>query len=516
MDQKLQYQKSLELSQQHQPKHGTATKLPKLTITKFNGSYANWLPFWNEYEAEIDSTDINPVTKFAYLKELVEPKVRGDIDGLPFTTEGYERAKNILKSEYGRTSEIVNAYIQNIMDLPTVNGTQPAKVHGFYKTLLYNVQSLETLGKLERVNGMVRSVLEKLKGVKADLVGGDESWQDWDLSQLLVALKKWKNVNPVERSETQGKYMPPKRPAQSRSQLYHAMDNEHRKRGACVYCEDANHASSDCTRVVTVDERKKFLSQKRLCFNCTGAKHRAAECRSKISCQKCHLKHHTSICIRGQQLMTATGASEGPLVYPLVVVNVEGVTCRALLDTGAGSSYASDALLSLLSKRKPRKEVRRIEMMLGAVTKQVELSTITVKTLDGRFQMNVNVTKVNKRELLMLDNPNYQKLIQSYHHLKGVQMEDNDPKPQLPVHLILGVSDYLSIKTDEPPRVGQSGQPVAEKTKFGWTTLARNKEINCTAMLLTQTSQSDYEELCRLDVLGLADTPEHLQNEDYA
>ena len=124
--------------------------------------------------------------------------------------------------------------------------------------------------------------------------------------------------------------------------------------------------------------------------------------------------------------MTATGASEGPLVYPLVVVNVEGVTCRALLDTGAGSSYASDALLSLLSKRKPRKEVRRIEMMLGAVTKQVELSNITVKALDGRFQMNVNVTKVNKRELLMLDNPNYQKLIQSYHHLKGVQMEDND------------------------------------------------------------------------------------------
>ena len=274
------------MSQQHQPKHGTATKLPKLTITKFNGSYANWMPFWNEHEAEIDSTDINPVTKFAYLKELVEPKVRADIDGLPFTTEGYERAKNILKSEYGRTSEIANAYIQNIMDLPTVNGMQPAKVHGFYKTLLYNVQSLETLGKLERVNGMARSVLEKLKGVKADLVRGDESWQDWDLPQLLVALKKWKNVNPVKTSETQGKSMPPKRPAQSRSQLYHAMDKEHRKRSVCVYCEDAKHISSDCTRVVTVDERKKFLSQKRLCFNCTGAKHRAAECRSKISCQK--------------------------------------------------------------------------------------------------------------------------------------------------------------------------------------------------------------------------------------
>ena len=31
------------------------------------------------------------------------------IDGLPFTTEGYERAKNILKSENGKQLGIANA-----------------------------------------------------------------------------------------------------------------------------------------------------------------------------------------------------------------------------------------------------------------------------------------------------------------------------------------------------------------------------------------------------------------------
>ena len=34
-------------------------------------------------------------------------------------------------------------------------------------------------------------------------------------------------------------------------------------------------------------------------------------------------------------------------------------------------------------------------------------------------------------------------------------------------------------------------------------------------MLLTQTSQLDFEELCRLDVLGLADTPQHDQGKVY-
>ena len=110
------------------------------------------------------------VTKFAYLKELVLSKVRADIDGLPFSTEGYERAKNILKSEYGKTSEIINAYVTNIMSLPTIQGGDPKEVDAFYKKLLYNVQSLETLGKLREVSGNVRAVLDKLKGIKADLV----------------------------------------------------------------------------------------------------------------------------------------------------------------------------------------------------------------------------------------------------------------------------------------------------------------------------------------------------------
>ncbi|CAH3136434.1 unnamed protein product, partial [Pocillopora meandrina] len=56
------------------------------------------------------------------------PKVRAEIDGLPLTTEGYERAKNILIGEYGKTSEIVNAYVQNIANLPVITGTQPAPI----------------------------------------------------------------------------------------------------------------------------------------------------------------------------------------------------------------------------------------------------------------------------------------------------------------------------------------------------------------------------------------------------
>lgn len=42
------------------------------------------------------------VTKFAYLKDLLEPKVRAGIDGLPFLSEGCEWAKNILGTSMGK------------------------------------------------------------------------------------------------------------------------------------------------------------------------------------------------------------------------------------------------------------------------------------------------------------------------------------------------------------------------------------------------------------------------------
>ena len=76
-------------------------KLPKLVISQFEGTHLDWFRFWNQHETQIDKTGLSPISKFSYLKELLGPKPRVIIDGLPFTTEEYERAKVILKSSLG-------------------------------------------------------------------------------------------------------------------------------------------------------------------------------------------------------------------------------------------------------------------------------------------------------------------------------------------------------------------------------------------------------------------------------
>ena len=68
-------------------------KLPKLEITKFQGTHLDWQRFWSQFEAGIDNAKITQVAKFSYMKELIDSKVRMSIDGLPFSSEGYEHSQ---------------------------------------------------------------------------------------------------------------------------------------------------------------------------------------------------------------------------------------------------------------------------------------------------------------------------------------------------------------------------------------------------------------------------------------
>jgi hypothetical protein len=168
-----------------------------------------------------------------------------------------------------------------------------------------------------------------------------------------------------------------------------------------------------------------------------------------------------------------------------------------------------------LDKKPKEIQTKRIEMMLGSTTTSVEIYPATVKSIDGQFTMEVELSKVHKPQLMEIDNPRYEELLSKYNHLKGVKVDDLDDKPQLPVHVVLGVNEYANIKTTTAPRVGKSGQPIAERTRLGWVFMSPGREDVTSPLLLTRSVATDYEQLCSLDVLGLADKPENDQETVY-
>ena len=196
-EKKLQMQAELAKSSVQKPEiqeceHFTtqSAKLPKLVISKFDGSCMNWPKFWGQFSEAIDKSSVAPITKFTYLLELLEPQVKRCVEALPFNPEGYNRAKAILLEKYGKESEIIKCYVKEILDLPNITGTNPRKVAEFHDKLSHSVQALETMKKLHEINGNVSMTLDKLAGIRGDLVRTDPEWESWDFVKLVHALRQ--------------------------------------------------------------------------------------------------------------------------------------------------------------------------------------------------------------------------------------------------------------------------------------------------------------------------------------
>ena len=255
-------------------------KLPKLTITKFDGTYKDWPRFWGQFTETIDKTSVPPITKFSYLRELLDFKVKRTIEALPFTAEGYNRAKSILNERFGKESEIVKAYIKEILDLPSISSANPRKIGEFSEKLTYCVQALQTLNKLEQVNGAASMSLDKLPAIRGDLVRIDPSWESWDLAKLSEAVRLWTRRNPADTNQReQTEQQTAKQNLRQQARIYHTRRGSDLKPRCwpCVYCGE-DHKAVECTKVTDVSDRRQILLHKRLCFNCTAGNHRAVYC----------------------------------------------------------------------------------------------------------------------------------------------------------------------------------------------------------------------------------------------
>ena len=78
-------------------------------------------------------------------------------------------------------------------------------------------------------------------------------------------------------------------------------------------------------------------------------------------------------------------------------------------------------------------------------------------------------------------------------------MNDTDEKEWLPVHIILGASDFAKIKMEKSPRARKTGKPFAKLTKTWWAMMFPGRESDVVSPLYKQISISDYQKLCSND-----------------
>ena len=101
-------------------------KLPKLTLPRFKGDITNWNTFWDSYNSAIHSNPaISDINKFSYLKLLLDGPASRAIQGLNLTNNNYISAVELLKERFGKTQQIINTHMDEILKIPSCANDKP-------------------------------------------------------------------------------------------------------------------------------------------------------------------------------------------------------------------------------------------------------------------------------------------------------------------------------------------------------------------------------------------------------
>ena len=85
------------------------------------------------------------------------------------------------------------------MKLPTIKERDVAKIHSFYKTLLFNVESLQTLESLEKLDAAVRFNFDMLEVIKSEPAMTNEKWSEWTFIEFVNELERWTKNNHIKQ-----------------------------------------------------------------------------------------------------------------------------------------------------------------------------------------------------------------------------------------------------------------------------------------------------------------------------
>lgn len=153
--------------------------------------------------------------------------------------------------------------------------------------------------------------------------------------------------------------------------------------------------------------------------------------------------------------------------------------------------------------------------MIHATPTDMQVYEVQMINIEGNFTISAEVSKFSKPKLISLPNPCYKDVIQKYSYLKGIQINGNDEKTELLIHIVIGTSKYAKIKTKRNIRIEKIGEQVAKHPAFVWIILSGGRDTTQNHMLLTRSNEADYAELCQLDVLGLGERKNNEKGKIY-
>ena len=267
----------------------TTSKLPQLTLPKFDGKLTEWTPFWERFNAEIDhNPDISDINRFDYLYGLLDGDALDVVCAIIPSSANYKVLKKTLQDNFGKPKKIIRAHVMRLVHLKEPKKSGRA-LRTYYNSVMTDIRSLDTL-KVDTKKAaaiLIPIIEDKLPGdVRADISDIDRT-DEYDMLKFLDALQR-----QVEKYETGSGDLDlaDKRATDScpSSVGFFAGINQ-----SCAMCGSSKHDTVRCG--LPSKQKRDIVIARKLCLRCLFPDHYSRQCTSSIRCATCSGTHHTTL-----------------------------------------------------------------------------------------------------------------------------------------------------------------------------------------------------------------------------
>ena len=512
------------------------SSMPKREIDVFDGDPLKYQTFIKSFEHNIESKNANPKDCLYYLEQYTRGLPRELVRSCLYmpTDTGFLKAKFLVEKNFGNQHTIATAYMEKVLAWQSIRSDDTKALQAYTLFLRGCCNTMDEVSYLQELN-MTANMMAIIRKLPYRL---RDKWRTvaCDYQERYNSRATFKNlVDFLERQvriATDPVYGDIKDAPSVSRDLKRPKSQPQLKRGSafattvaviektpykgtngkecssavskCLSC-GGGHALDVCLQFEkrTHNEKIAFLKENGICFGCLCKGHISKDCRKRLSCTICSLRHPKMLHIhqlkkrdtdkeRTEPTKTVDGATpvEGNAATSVTTVQSSGLTgagedsCKlsivpvqvkakkgsitvhtfAFLDPGSTASFCT---VGLMEKLKVQGRKSNITLSTLGQRRVVETSIVRGLEIAGLDRNNFcDLPGLYTQQTLPVHKGNITRQcdIEQWPHLSSVHL----PEVDLEIELLIGLDVPKALEPLNVIRSTGDG-PYAVETMLGWT-----------------------------------------------
>ncbi|XP_061882235.1 uncharacterized protein LOC133633659 [Entelurus aequoreus] len=522
--------------------------LPQGSVPFFDGKILEYKSFIHSFEHMVESKTDNDRDRLQFLIQYTKGHAQKLIKSCEYMSpdRGYQKAKRLLKENFGHDFKIACAYLDKVQTWPQIKAEDSKSLQEyamFLRSCCNAMEETEYMDELDTVANM-RNIAFKLPFKLK------EKWRNKAYEQQEEHNHRVRVLDLVSFIEKQarvaahpvfGELRVQEQSAIGKANARPSVNPQHSKSAGssfatsitispmeskpesdsepiCLICKN-KHPLELCRWFIKKKHRDKlsFLKSQGMCFACLLIGHMSSVCPSRQTCRLCKKSHPSvlhydrkdkvskevekpsrEVSSAGAELCGHIGAGDQESVLSIVPVKVKAgkgsqvLSVYALLDPGSSASFCSEQLMSQLNIKGVKTHIllRTMNQKRSVPTHMV--AGLEVSALDSNHFLPLPVVFTQKEMPVTTSSIPKQEDIAPWPYLGNIILPSISSK----VELLIGTNAPRLL---EPWEVINShgGGPHAVRTLLGWVVNGpfRGQKRQAVSATVNSISVANLEEL---------------------